>query len=67
MKAVGRRVGAQASRFHASEAGATAIEYSVLMSILVLAIITGASVTGTNLSDLFNEVMLQVSAALAKS
>lgn len=67
LRATIRQIRAQALRFGASAGGATAIEYGVLMSLLVLAIIAGASVTGTSLSDMFNDIMRQVSDALNKS
>ena len=43
-------------RFMNDEAGATAIEYSLLAGILVLAVVAGARAIGTSLSVTFPKI-----------
>lgn len=38
------------------DAGATAVEYGLIVALIALAIITAVTLVGTNLSDLFNDV-----------
>ena len=42
--------------FLASESGATAIEYSLIASLIALVIITGVQTVGTKVSTVFTEV-----------
>ncbi len=49
-------------RFLRDESGATAIEYSLIATLISLAIIGGASVLGNDLGNKFN----QIEAALPK-
>jgi pilus assembly protein Flp/PilA len=42
--------------FIADESGATAIEYGLLASLIAVVIIAGASVLGTNINTLFNDI-----------
>ncbi|MCG7505015.1 Flp family type IVb pilin [Mesorhizobium retamae] len=44
------------SRFIKDESGATAIEYGLIAALIALAIITGATAIGTNLSTKFNKI-----------
>lgn len=39
-----------------NDAGATAVEYGLIVALIALAIITAVTLVGTNLSDLFNDV-----------
>jgi len=38
------------------DAGATAVEYGLIVALIALAIITAVTLVGTNLSGLFNDV-----------
>ena len=42
--------------FFFDDGGATAVEYALLVGLIALVIIKGASLTGTNLSTVFGEV-----------
>ena len=42
--------------FWNDEEGATAIEYGLLASLIAVVIIVGASLLGTNLNQLFNDI-----------
>jgi pilus assembly protein Flp/PilA len=42
------------SKFLKDESGATAIEYGLIASLIAVAIITGATTLGSNLSATFN-------------
>lgn len=44
------------SRFLKDESGATAIEYGLIASLIAVAIISAASLLGTNISNTFNSV-----------
>ena len=44
------------ARFLKDESGATAIEYGLIASLIAVAIITGASALGTNISAAFNAI-----------
>ena len=44
------------SRFFKDESGATAIEYGLIAALISLAIITGATALGGNLSNKFNTI-----------
>ena len=44
------------SRFAKDESGATAIEYGLIATLIGVAIITGASLLGTQLSNTFSAV-----------
>ena len=43
-------------RFLSDEAGATAIEYGLIASLVAVAIITGAGALGNNLNNTFNNL-----------
>ena len=45
-----------------SERGVTAIEYGLLASLVALAVITGATLLGTNLNGVFNYIAGKVAA-----
>ena len=47
-------------RFLQCESGATAIEYSLIASLIGVAIIVGAAALGTSLNSLFNSVSSSV-------
>jgi pilus assembly protein Flp/PilA len=47
-------------RFLQCESGATAIEYSLIASLIGVAIIAGAAALGTSLNSLFNSVSSSV-------
>ncbi|CAB5240938.1 unannotated protein [freshwater metagenome] len=40
--------------FSANDSGATAVEYSLIVGLIAVAIITAVSLLGTNISNLFN-------------
>ncbi|MES2633739.1 MAG: Flp family type IVb pilin [Pseudomonadota bacterium] len=42
--------------FAADESGATAIEYGLLAALISVVIIAGASLLGTNINTLFNDI-----------
>jgi pilus assembly protein Flp/PilA len=44
--------------------GATAIEYGLLAGLIAVMIIAGATVTGTNLSTMFNAIGLRIPTAI---
>ena len=44
------------ARFAQDESGATAIEYGLIAALIAVAIITAASLLGTNLSNLFDAI-----------
>ena len=44
------------ARFVKDESGATAIEYGLIAALIALAIITGATLLGTNLNAKFNQI-----------
>jgi pilus assembly protein Flp/PilA len=44
------------NRFRRDERGATAIEYTMLVVFIALAIAVGATALGTGINDLFNKV-----------
>jgi pilus assembly protein Flp/PilA len=44
------------NRFLKDESGATAIEYGLIAALIALAIISGASLIGTSLSEKFTEI-----------
>ncbi len=43
-------------RMLASDRGATAVEYGLIVALIALAIITAVTLVGTNLGSLFTEV-----------
>jgi pilus assembly protein Flp/PilA len=43
-------------RFAANEAGATAIEYGLIVALIAVAIIGAVSLVGTNLSTTYNSI-----------
>lgn len=43
-------------RLFASDRGATAVEYGLIVALIALAIITAVTLVGTNLDALFTEV-----------
>ena len=43
-------------RFHADEAGATAIEYALISSLIALALVAALTALGSQLSGEFSEV-----------
>jgi pilus assembly protein Flp/PilA len=51
---------AQIKRFGADEEGVTAIEYGLLASLIALAIIVGATATGTSLDQMFTYISTQL-------
>ena len=51
------------SRFANDEAGATAIEYGLIAALVAVAIIGALSVLGENLTDTFNFVAGELTAA----
>jgi pilus assembly protein Flp/PilA len=44
------------SRFFKDEAGATAIEYALIASLIAIVIITGVTLVGTKLSTVYTEI-----------
>jgi len=44
------------ARMLASDRGATAVEYGLIVALIALAIITAVTLVGTNLGSLFTEV-----------
>jgi pilus assembly protein Flp/PilA len=46
----------QIRRMLASDRGATAVEYGLIVALIALAIITAVTLVGTNLDSLFTEV-----------
>ncbi len=51
------------SRFRKNESGATAIEYALIAGLIAVAIITGAKLLGTTISDKFTTIASEVSNA----
>lgn len=47
---------AQIRRMTASDRGATAVEYGLIVALIALAIITAVTLVGTNLDALFTDV-----------
>jgi pilus assembly protein Flp/PilA len=41
----------------ASEKGATAVEYGLMVALIVIAAVVGIGLVGTNLQDLFNNTI----------
>ncbi|ODT76058.1 MAG: hypothetical protein ABS76_32465 [Pelagibacterium sp. SCN 64-44] len=56
---------ARFSRLLANEAGATAIEYALIASLLSVAVVGSALLLGGGLDDLWNHVRTEVMAGLA--
>ena len=50
-------------RFFQDEAGATAVEYGLLVALIAVVIITAVTAVGTSLSTKFNSVASSISAA----
>jgi len=48
------------NRFLQDESGANALEYALVMILVAFAIVTGATLLGTNLNNLFNSAGTQV-------
>jgi len=48
------------NRFLQDESGANALEYALVMILVAFAIVTGATLLGTNLNALFNSTGTQV-------
>jgi pilus assembly protein Flp/PilA len=44
------------ARFAKDESGATAIEYGLIAALIAVALITAATLLGSNISDTFNKV-----------
>lgn len=51
------------NRFLKDESGATAIEYGLIAALIALAIISGATLVGTNLSAKFQDIGATLGAA----
>lgn len=51
-------------RFHADESGATAIEYALIGSLMVVGIITGSGMFTDSVNEIFNYVANQVAAVV---
>ncbi len=54
-------------RLIGDRSGVTAIEYAVLMSLLAMAIIIGAALSGTNLNQTFVAIDAAISSSLGGS
>ncbi|MEZ6852825.1 Flp family type IVb pilin [Halodesulfovibrio aestuarii] len=52
--------------FITDERGASAVEYGLLIALIAVAIIGGATLLGTNLNEKFNEVADEVGGAEAQ-
>lgn len=50
------RLTTQIRRMLATDRGATAVEYGLIVALIALAIITAVTLVGTNLDSLFTEV-----------
>ena len=50
-------------RFFLDEAGASAVEYGLLVALIAVVIITAVTTLGTNISAKFNSVASSISAA----
>jgi len=48
------------ARFAKDESGATAIEYGLIAALIAVVIIGGATLVGTNLNQLFNDIAGQL-------
>ncbi len=59
MKAIANHI----KRFWNEEDGVTAIEYGLLAALVGVAIITGAALMGTKLSDMFTAIANKLGAA----
>ena len=53
--------------FIADEEGVTAIEYGLLAALVAVAIIAGATLLGTNLNTLFNNLGLRMGVAAGRA
>jgi pilus assembly protein Flp/PilA len=51
------------TRFMNDEAGATAIEYGLIVALIAVVIITAVTTVGTNLSSQFNTVATKIAPA----
>ncbi|MBB3946670.1 pilus assembly protein Flp/PilA [Rhizobium skierniewicense] len=51
------------ARFMKDESGATAIEYGLIAALISVAIITGATTVGTQLTVLFNNIGTELTTA----
>ena len=47
-------------RFAKDESGVTAVEYGLIASLIAVAIVTAVTLTGTNLTGLFNNIAAKV-------
>ncbi len=65
LTAFANRLTGAASRIAFDKRGAAAIEYAVLMSVIVLGIIGGMQATGTSVEDVFSGVFQEVSEVFA--
>jgi pilus assembly protein Flp/PilA len=54
---------AMIQKFYREEAGASAVEYGLLVSLIAVAIITAVTLLGGNLSTTFNNVAAEVGKA----
>ena len=54
-------------RLIGDRSGVTAIEYAVITSLLAIAILIGASLTGTNLNQTFSTIDVAMGGSLAGS
>ncbi|MEO5317931.1 Flp family type IVb pilin [Arthrobacter sp. CC3] len=50
-----------ASRIRREEAGATAVEYGIMVALIAVVIIVAVTLLGTTLSDTFSNIQCQVS------
>lgn len=56
MKAFAKKV----QRFMVSEDGPTAVEYAVMLALIIIVCLTAISSIGDNASDTFNDVALSI-------
>jgi Flp pilus assembly pilin Flp len=56
-----RRLASGLGRFVRSDAGANALEYTLVMSLIAFAIVTGAGALGTGLNSFFSNTATGVS------
>jgi pilus assembly protein Flp/PilA len=49
------------ARFFNDESGATAIEYGLIAALIAVAIITAATTLGSNISNTFNKIAVEMS------
>jgi len=54
-------------RFAHDQSGANALEYALVMILVAFAIVTGATLLGTNLNSLFNQTGTAISAITVPS